>query len=423
MFDLLKWRLGLVSALFIFFLYFFGCPSLQKYWREDIVLVTSSSSSSSSSNSSSSSSSSSSVSSRSSTSSGLPPPAVTVCAVGPGSLGWKKEGNCHNKTSLEDLRDCVQNNHFTLNDTIAGVYIKSTNGAEPVTPIWKSSMATPLMGVCHTMVYKEPLSIMDGLDIVLGKEPRSYKVFLHDSTFFLQKSDSYFIPFVFLNKPKGENYKIVTSRNTRMNRPGKFECNKGTDYNFNQCVTQSLAIKLGCTFPWAAEASTENIHICNTTEKLNAYWSVYNTMYLANQHSIFDLTGCKVPCGYNHYSVVGSPATFDMMNITYVSLSFASTDLTEIHEVWLYLSPRVIIINIIVIIIIINNINIIIIIPIIIIIFIIIITIIIITLITFRCGCTPWSPWSVSLEGPLGSSWASPSLAFWTCSRPPASVS
>ena len=296
MLNLLKWRLCLVSALFIFFFYLFGSPSLQKFWRRDIVLVTSSSTSSSS---------------------GLPPPAVTVCAVGPGYQGWKKEGTCQNETSMEDLKECVRINHFTLNDTIAGVYIRSPKGKEPVNTIWKSSMATTMMGVCHTIFYKEPLSSMDSLVIHLKEEPRSYKVYLHDSTFFLQKSDSYFIPFVFLNKPKGENYKIVTSRNTRMNRHGKFECNKGTDYNFNHCVTKSLAIKLGCTFPWAAEVLTENIHMCNTTEKLHEYWGIYTTMYLATQRYLEDFTGCQFPCSYNHYSVVGNPATFDMMNITY----------------------------------------------------------------------------------------------------------
>ena len=77
-----------------------------------------------------------------------------------------------------------------------------------------------------------------------------------------------------------KTFKITTSKNIRMNRPGKFECNKDTDYNFNNCVTKSLATKLGCIFPWTGEVSTEKFHTCNTTEKLNEYWGVYNSMYI-----------------------------------------------------------------------------------------------------------------------------------------------
>ena len=234
MLRLFKVRPFLVALLFIAFLCFFGFSSVQKYMREDIVRVTSTRPSSS----------------------GLPPPAVTVCAVGPGGVGWKKEGiSCLNETSMENLRQCVKNNTFSLNDTIADVnkWKSGTNDTKPVYTIWKSSMSTSLLGVCHTLVYKEALSSTDILWIKLKEKPWKYKVYFHDPTFFLQKSDSYFIPFMFLSKLNGKEYRIVTSRNTRMNQPGKFECTKDTNYNFNTCVTNSLATKLGCTFPWAAE--------------------------------------------------------------------------------------------------------------------------------------------------------------------------
>ena len=243
--------------------------------------------------------------------------------------------SCLNETSMENLRQCVKNNTFSLNDTIADVnkWKSGTNCTKPVNTIWKSSMSTSLLGVCHTLVYKEALSSTDILWIKLKEKPWKYKVYFHDPTFFLQKSDSYFIPFVFLSKLNGKEYRIVTSRNTRMNQPGKFECTKDTDYNFNTCVTNSLATKLGCTFPWAAEVSTDKFHICNTTEKVYEYFSVYLNIYDETQQYILDLTGCKVPCGYNHYSEVGKPATFELINITHFGLSFASTDLTEIQEV------------------------------------------------------------------------------------------
>ena len=242
---------------------------------------------------------------------------------------------------MADLRQCVKNNTFSLNDTIADVnkWKSGTNCTKPVNTIWKSSMSTSLLGVCHTLVYKEALSSTDILWIKLEEKPWKYKVYFHDPTFFLQKSDSYFIPFVFLSKLNGKEYRIVTSRNTRMNQPGKFECTKDTDYNFNKCVTNSLAIKLGCMFPWAAEKTNEKFQICNTTEKVKEYWITYDAMYMVTQQYLEKITGCQVPCRYHHYSVVGKPAQFEKMNMTYMSLSFASTDLTEIQEV--LLSPSI----------------------------------------------------------------------------------
>ena len=261
---------------------------------------------------------------------------MTVCAVGINSLGWKNIWICHNKISIEDLKECVKNNQFTLNDTISHVLLGTDKVAfKAVFPSWKSSMATPALGVCHTLVYKELMSGRDKLYVVLTNETSSFRIYLHDPTFFLQKSDSYFIPFVLLNNPKGEQYKIVTSQNTRMNRHGMFSCTEDTGYNFNQCVTDSLATKIGCRFLWPAEQTIEKFKVCNTTEKVNTYWNIYNTMYEVTQQELEDLTGCQVPCRYNHYSVVGMPALFEMINVTYITLSFASTDLTEIQEVLL----------------------------------------------------------------------------------------
>ena len=268
---------------------------------------------------------------------------MTVCAVGNSSLGWKKGGkfqpeeSCYAKKSFEDLTKCVKNNQFTLNDTILSVSVHKKGVFKTEYPSWKSSMASTALGVCHTLVYKKLLSTTQYLHIGLKQgsayEPSSYKIYLHDPTFFLHKSDNYFLPFVFLDKPKGENYKIVTSQNARMNRPGKFSCNQDPSYNFNKCVSNNLATQIGCMFPWAAEHTNKEFQICNTTEKVKTYWEFYNTMYLATQQSLEDLTGCLVPCRYNRYSLVGKPESFELINFTYIALSFASTDLTDIKEV------------------------------------------------------------------------------------------
>ena len=237
---------------------------------------------------------------------------------------------------MEDVSEYVKNDQFTLNDSVDSVVIRREKSIEEVYPNWISGMAVQMMGVCHTLVYKKLLSSMESLIILLKEEPKSYNMYLHDPTFFIQKSVSHFIPFVLLEKSKGESYEITTEQTTRMNRPGKFECNEDTHYNFSQCITGSLANKLGCLFPWAAEKSNNKYEMCNTTRKISEYWDIYNTMYFGNQQYLKNQTGCQVPCRYNHYSIVGKPTTYEA-NVTFVSLSFVSTDLAEVQEVWLFI--------------------------------------------------------------------------------------
>ena len=75
---------------------------------------------------------------------------------------------------------------------------------------------------------------------------------------------------------------------------------------------------------------------CNTTVKFQAYLQAYLEIYGATHEEMKDLTGCQVPCHYHHYSTVGTPSEYEMPNGVYITLTYASTDVTESEEVWLY---------------------------------------------------------------------------------------
>ena len=277
---------------------------------------------------------------------GLPLPAITVCPVGPGEVGygWKIENLCNIKKTVEEMEVCVRQNGFGLNSTIKQTSIFSNmslmKGNDLDSTLWSFSLPMLTMGVCYTLNYNQTLSITDRLIIKFVKieslGPIGHKVFIHDSTFFLQKVDNFFIPFISLNDPFGYNYRIVSTHSTRMKIPSKFDCNVNKKYNFNSCIRRSLANKIGCSYPWESDHATGKSYVCNTTKQIIEYEDMKTLLYWADKEKLHKHTGCQIPCSYNHYSIVGKPMVFKTKAFTYMSLSFASTDISKSQEVLLY---------------------------------------------------------------------------------------
>ena len=75
---------------------------------------------------------------------------------------------------------------------------------------------------------------------------------------------------------------------------------------------------------------------CKTDVQLQKYKDITTESFFACQEELQDLTGCKVPCYYRHYQVVGTPFLVDMDGRPFISIAFASTDKTVVEEVWFY---------------------------------------------------------------------------------------
>ena len=83
------------------------------------------------------------------------------------------------------------------------------------------------------------------------------------------------------------------------------------DLNFQECVHQSVAHRIGCLSPWAppsAQTALNNIELneCNSTAEVDEYGKVYGKTLSLSQQAMEDLTGCKFPCNFQHFSLVGN---------------------------------------------------------------------------------------------------------------------
>jgi hypothetical protein len=311
-----------VAVLSIVFFHFFGFSAIKKYVKKDVQTVVNSSPNTE----------------------GLPPPAITVCAMGDGDAGWKTKSPvgdfltfCSSDDSFKDLEACVKHDTFGVDEIVNYTFVmRGIDNNQKLfvsNSDWTSSMTISLNGLCHTLVYKQSIDRKSWIVVSLIKK---YEVILHDPTFYIQKSESLVIPYISLDKTGGYTYQIVTSKNTRMNRPGKFDCNTDIDYNFNQCVRDNLAAKIGCQFPWDGKGSMDSMHKCNTTKAIQEYGKMYEGLYLGSKQEVEELTGCQVPCHYQDYSIVGSPSSYDMGGEAYIALRFASTDITTKEEVLIF---------------------------------------------------------------------------------------
>jgi hypothetical protein len=271
---------------------------------------------------------------------GLPPPGVTVCPKGPTGGGWKNKEDCSVQTEFSTFEDCVKTESFRLEDVINATFL-SNNGWTEQSPV-KFSLWTPRLmqisrrsTVCFTLAYDLPLPRKYQLVIIFMKNRTNYIVYLHDADFFMLKSDTFFLPYITKMKPTKDFYKLEATYKLRMNRPSKFECNTDINYDFNQCISNNLVEKIGCKY-LLSSSNINNYPNCTTKDQLEKYKDITTKSFFACQQELQDLTGCKVPCDYRHYQVVGTPSRVDMDGRPFMSLAFASTERTVVKEVWFY---------------------------------------------------------------------------------------
>ena len=63
---------------------------------------------------------------------------------------------------------------------------------------------------------------------------------------------------------------------------------------------------MGCRPPWD-RWSPDTIAECDTTEQLTRHESLDWALYNYEKRMVIQTTGCKIPCTYNEYQVVGEP--------------------------------------------------------------------------------------------------------------------
>ena len=139
---------------------------------------------------------------------------------------------------------------------------------------WSSDFTQPELGTCHT--FHHPLS---EADITVSRAPQffftliasiSHNIFIHDPKFFMLMVNPYTIPQIenVVGKP-GKNavlkwQYISTTKHIKKNLASHV-CNEDPDYNFLDCVKNSLAKTIGCKPEWQNESDMPH---CVTMEQM-----------------------------------------------------------------------------------------------------------------------------------------------------------
>ena len=251
----------------------------------------------------------------------LEPPALTFCARN--TSYWKNatkivdndmvNANCIGSTNKK-VQECIQEKTYGLKDTIKSAFHDATNPKSIMSNIyWTPNFGSPYLGMCHTFLYGKGLKadmMKDGLLFQLDPN-LSYKVIIHDPKFYLIASNPLVFPRIW-KEMKGSEIKankfkwlyISMTEHRLLNRQEK-QCEEDIDdYDFIACVKTSQAREVGCRPGWE-NWSDVRYPICSNMENLRIHeqmdWAIFND----ERKIIVNKTGCKIPCTYKEFAVVG----------------------------------------------------------------------------------------------------------------------
>ena len=304
-------------ALFVVFFTIFGLSSIQKYMQGDILTVTRTEPNDE----------------------GLPPPAIMVCPGGDYGGAWKENCKQHFK-NFTAMDACSRKHRFTLNETIQSTFMSKRNGEQRRAisqSSWTPTYTLPHVGTCYILKPDRRLLKSDEQMMVTFplNTTKSYAIYLFDQNFFVTKQDNSVFHFLLLDNPMSKRIFLKTIFTSRMNRP-ELSCNSDQSYSYNQCVRNNLANTIGCRNPFDGSRQFGKIQSCNTTEEFVAHWNANFAIYFASHKTLKNITRCQLPCSFHHYSIVGIPQKIKVKGFSYISLFYASTDMTTSQEVLLF---------------------------------------------------------------------------------------
>ena len=147
----------------------------------------------------------------------IPTPSVTFCVELPDS--WKNylvDTNLMNNKATEllqllrdvckddtsNIQECVRNRTYSRKEIVLGAYIDMNKKKSLMNPkYWKSMMMFTLYGMCHTFTYTVEIGniLFDDAILFHLNENLNYKVYMHDSSYFMSTDNPITLPRVELS--------------------------------------------------------------------------------------------------------------------------------------------------------------------------------------------------------------------------------
>ena len=109
---------------------------------------------------------------------------------------------------------------------------------------------------------------------------------------------------------------ISITKHNDLNRKSN-PCKEDREYDFRQCVRNSLAKKIGCKLPWD-RWSLEEFEVCSKVKEIRKYSKIYDLLFIDTVVNIVNRTGCPKPCHYKEYKLAGKEEGSAYKNILYL---------------------------------------------------------------------------------------------------------
>ena len=326
-------KVAFVGLLLFLFFTFFGVPALQRYLEEGVLLK---------------------VSSLSHPSGGLLPPTITLCPTTPNKTyeaGWKNasgeylhvlQAECEKLNNHDDVLNCVNDKTYTFDEAVKNVFVGVVQPEDLMnTTYWSKYMTVTGLGKCQVLKYEKPLGMdaeRDSLFLYLNPD-LNYYVFFHDTKYFLTTNNLLTIPQIMIRKMGSQAsksfdyYPLSVTKRKNINRPSQ-PCVEDVNYDFTDCIIESVAAKIGCKYPWDTRAHSQ-VPVCTDVGKITTQEEIFYKIGYSGRKNLINITGCQPPCSYRHYEVVGEPFKGIMPGYG-VGIMFMSTEFTLEEEDFVY---------------------------------------------------------------------------------------
>ena len=220
-------RLSFQLSLFLAFLYFFGMPAIEKYRREDIMVVE-----------------------QTKFTNGIPAPAITVTVAD--QINFDYESCTDLNVSLID--NCIDANSKNWSEVLKGVVLGF--GRQKSLNLTKDLVREDFIQIFGkyfslNLTFKiGPDDSRDQMYILLS--PGSvYQIHVHDPDFFIYNESPATIPMIMkyfdTRTVKSHFYRLDLTEMNELDHVGD-PCNSSPDYNFQDCIKESVSSKVSDIF-------------------------------------------------------------------------------------------------------------------------------------------------------------------------------
>ena len=317
-------------GLIVFFLYFFGVPSIIRYLERQVLTVSSKR---------------------------YPPlvlpPSITVVTFNSTFGGWKHP--VPTSTSFDGLKRvcgearnvtaCIVENTRSLEEMIFVELGFEQNASLMSDSLWQEDFTVPWYGRSYTLNYPEPRGTdwrTDAINIHINQsDGLTRRIFFHDPDYFLLSVNPLALP-INLQTLKSTltgrvYYSLALTEHVELSTP-QDPCVDDPSYSFHSCVKESLAKNASCRLPWD-EHSSGNRRVCSTIQEFEPFARSYEFLKDTSKREILKMTGCHKPCHFREYVVVNGPLDSAYQDPNYhltIEVWMLTTEVTVETEMPLY---------------------------------------------------------------------------------------